>query len=86
MAVSVTNIPRRRESPGRGQLHRTTDLQDGSLDDVGVVVGRHHERRLLGYRDDPSFEVSCRKGMDNPNVVPMAGDLAEALARVEEKC
>ena len=46
--MSVTNIPTRGESPGRGQLHRATDLQDGSLDDVGVIVGRHHERRLLG--------------------------------------
>jgi tetratricopeptide (TPR) repeat protein len=46
--VSVTNIPTRGESPGRGQPHGATDLQDGPLDDVGVIVGRHHERRLLG--------------------------------------
>jgi hypothetical protein len=44
--VSVTNIPRWGESLGRGQLHRATDLQDGSLDDVGVIVGRQYERRL----------------------------------------
>jgi DNA-binding CsgD family transcriptional regulator len=29
-------------------LHRATDLHDGSLDDVGLIVGRDHERRLLG--------------------------------------
>jgi DNA-binding CsgD family transcriptional regulator len=45
--VSVTNIPRREESPGRAEPHRSTDLRDGSADDVGVIVGRHHERRRL---------------------------------------
>ncbi|HZA32820.1 MAG TPA: ATP-binding protein, partial [Propionibacteriaceae bacterium] len=47
-AVSVTNIPRRRESRGRGALHKATDLHDGPLDDVGLIVGRDHERRILG--------------------------------------
>jgi DNA-binding CsgD family transcriptional regulator len=32
-----------------------------------------------------AWDLSCRQGMNNPNVVPMAGDLAEALARVEER-
>ena len=32
-----------------------------------------------------AWDLSFRQGMNNPNVVPMAGDLAEALARVEEK-
>jgi DNA-binding CsgD family transcriptional regulator len=32
-----------------------------------------------------AWDLSCRQGMNNPNVVPVAGDLAEALARVEEK-
>jgi DNA-binding CsgD family transcriptional regulator len=32
-----------------------------------------------------AWDVSSRLGMNNPNVVPMAGDLAEALARVEER-
>jgi hypothetical protein len=48
LAVSVTNIPTRGESPCRGQPHGATDLQDGSLDVVGVIVGHHYERRLLG--------------------------------------
>jgi hypothetical protein len=47
-AVSVTNISKRGESPARGPLHRATDLRDGSFDDVGLIVGRDHERRLLG--------------------------------------
>jgi hypothetical protein len=47
--ASFTNIRRSGESPGRGQLHKATDLQDGSsFDDVGLIVGCHHERRLLG--------------------------------------
>jgi DNA-binding NarL/FixJ family response regulator len=46
--VSVTNISKRGESPARGPLHRATDLRDGSFDDVGPIVGRDHERRLLG--------------------------------------
>jgi DNA-binding CsgD family transcriptional regulator len=46
--VSVTNILRRRESPGRGTPHNATDLHDDPLDDVGLIVGRDHERRLLG--------------------------------------
>jgi DNA-binding CsgD family transcriptional regulator/tetratricopeptide (TPR) repeat protein len=32
-----------------------------------------------------AWDLSSRQGMNNPNVVPMAGDLAEALARVEGK-
>jgi ATP/maltotriose-dependent transcriptional regulator MalT len=32
-----------------------------------------------------AWDLSCRQGMQNPNVVPLAGDLAEALARVDEK-
>jgi DNA-binding CsgD family transcriptional regulator len=48
MAVTVTNISGRGERSGRGQLHRARDLLDGSPDDIGVMVGRHHERRLLG--------------------------------------
>jgi DNA-binding CsgD family transcriptional regulator len=32
-----------------------------------------------------AWDLSCRQGMSNPNVVPMAGDLAEALARIDEK-
>jgi DNA-binding CsgD family transcriptional regulator len=32
-----------------------------------------------------AWDLSSRLGMNNPNVVPMAGDLAEALARVEER-
>jgi ATP/maltotriose-dependent transcriptional regulator MalT len=32
-----------------------------------------------------AWDLSSRQGMNNPNVVPMAGDLAEALARVDEK-
>jgi DNA-binding CsgD family transcriptional regulator len=32
-----------------------------------------------------AWDLSCRQGVRNPNVVPVAGDLAEALARVEEK-
>jgi DNA-binding CsgD family transcriptional regulator len=32
-----------------------------------------------------AWDLSSRLGMNNPNVVPLAGDLAEALARVEEK-
>jgi DNA-binding CsgD family transcriptional regulator len=32
-----------------------------------------------------AWDLSSRQGMNNPNVVPMAGDLAEALARIEEK-
>jgi hypothetical protein len=47
-AVSVTNIRRRRESQGRGAHHKATDLHDGPLDDVGLIVGRDHERRILG--------------------------------------
>jgi DNA-binding CsgD family transcriptional regulator/tetratricopeptide (TPR) repeat protein len=31
-----------------------------------------------------AWDLSSRQGMQNPNVVPLAGDLAEALARVEE--
>jgi DNA-binding CsgD family transcriptional regulator len=47
-AVSVTNISRRGEGSGRGALHRATDLQNGSLADAGLIVGRDHERHLLG--------------------------------------
>jgi DNA-binding CsgD family transcriptional regulator len=32
-----------------------------------------------------AWDLSSHQGMQNPNVVPLAGDLAEALARVEEK-
>jgi DNA-binding CsgD family transcriptional regulator len=32
-----------------------------------------------------AWDISCRQGMSNPNVVPMAGDLAEVLARVGEE-
>ena len=46
-AVSVTNILRRSESPGRGTLHNATDLHNDPLEDVGLIVGRDHERRLL---------------------------------------
>jgi DNA-binding CsgD family transcriptional regulator len=46
--VSVTDISRRGEGSGRGPLHRATDLHDSSLDDVDLMVGRDHERRLLG--------------------------------------
>jgi DNA-binding CsgD family transcriptional regulator/tetratricopeptide (TPR) repeat protein len=31
-----------------------------------------------------AWELGCREGWGNPNVVPMAGDLAEALARARE--
>jgi DNA-binding CsgD family transcriptional regulator len=31
-----------------------------------------------------AWDLSSRQGMNNPNVVPMAGDLAEALARAQE--
>jgi DNA-binding CsgD family transcriptional regulator len=32
-----------------------------------------------------AWDLSCRRGVQNPNVVPLAGDFVEALARVEEK-
>jgi DNA-binding CsgD family transcriptional regulator len=32
-----------------------------------------------------AWDLSCRQGMQNPNVVPLAGDFAEVLARVEER-
>ena len=31
-----------------------------------------------------SWDLACRLGVGNPDVVPMAGDLAEALARAEK--
>jgi DNA-binding CsgD family transcriptional regulator len=32
-----------------------------------------------------AWDLGSRQGVDNPNVIPMAGDLAEALARAEEQ-
>ena len=32
-----------------------------------------------------AWDLGCRQGMQNPNVVPVAGDLAETLARAEKK-
>ncbi len=31
-----------------------------------------------------AWELGCHQGMNNPNVVPMAGDLAEVLARAQQ--
>jgi DNA-binding CsgD family transcriptional regulator len=47
-------------------------LSMGDLSDAAVNLQR-------------AWDVGCRQGMQNPNVVPLAGDLAEALARIEEK-
>ena len=47
-------------------------LSEGDLSDASVKLQQ-------------AWDLSCRQGMNNPNVVPMAGDLAEALARLEER-
>jgi hypothetical protein len=91
--VSVTNIPRRGESPGRVRLHRATDLQDGSLDDVGVVVGRHPERRLLGGLIDSLKVGGCalvihgEPGMGKTSLLGFVADCAKRHhARVLTAC
>jgi DNA-binding CsgD family transcriptional regulator/tetratricopeptide (TPR) repeat protein len=48
-AVSVTELRRPGESPvARGPHHRAKTLKDGYLDNAGAMVGREHERHLLG--------------------------------------
>ena len=48
-AVSITELPRRGESPvARGPHYRAKTFKDGYLDNAGVMVGREHERHLLG--------------------------------------
>jgi DNA-binding CsgD family transcriptional regulator len=48
-AVSVTELPRPGESPvAREPHHRAKTFKDGYLDDAGAMVGREHERHLLG--------------------------------------
>ena len=48
-AVSVTELPRPGESPvARGPHHRAKTFKDGYLDNAGAMVGREHERHLLG--------------------------------------
>jgi DNA-binding CsgD family transcriptional regulator/tetratricopeptide (TPR) repeat protein len=47
--VSVTELPRPGESPvARGPHHRAKTFKDGYLDNAGAMVGREHERHLLG--------------------------------------
>jgi tetratricopeptide (TPR) repeat protein len=48
-AVSVTELPRPGESPvAREPHHRAKTFTDGYLDNAGAMVGREHERHLLG--------------------------------------
>jgi DNA-binding CsgD family transcriptional regulator len=47
-------------------------LSAGDVSDAAVKLQR-------------AWDYGSRQGMNNPNVVPMAGDLAEALARIEER-
>ena len=51
---------------------------------VGLVALSTGELSDAAAQLQQAWDLSFRQGMNNPNVVPMAGDFAEALARVEE--
>jgi DNA-binding CsgD family transcriptional regulator len=52
---------------------------------LGLAVLSAGDVSSAAVKLQQAWNLSCRLGMHNPNVVPLAGDLAEALARVEEK-
>jgi DNA-binding CsgD family transcriptional regulator len=81
--VSVTELPRPEESPAARGPHKTKTFRDSYLNNASVMVGREHERHLLGglveslYVGGGAVAIYGEPGMGKTSLLGFVADCAK---------